>query len=127
MDSDSSDLSKLSARQLLLLYRKHLPPGAYFYIGKDEDTRPEDIVEIRVPLLEQSVQSGHGVVFGFFEKGGPPADLNMKDFSYWQHRYPFSNHINSTSSEFQEKLASYIRTRLFNVNEDYGTKKAADQ
>lgn len=127
MDSDACDLSKLSARELLLRYRKHLPPGAYFYSGKNEDARPEDIMEIYVPLVGQTKKSGHGVVFGFFEKGCPPPDLNIGDFPYWLHRYPFSNHITSTSSEFQEKLASHIRARLLKVHEHAGTKTAADQ
>jgi hypothetical protein len=127
MDADTSDLSKLSARDLLLKYRTHLPSGAYFYIDKDEDARPEDIMEIPVPLGGQSIKSGHGVVFGFFEKGCPPTDLTIKDFPYWLHRYPFSHHITSPSSEFQKKLASHIRARLLNVHELAGTRRAAER
>ena len=115
MDSDSCELSKLSVRELLLLYRKQLPPGAYYFIGKDEDARSEDIMEIRIPFPEHAEKSGHEVYFGFFEKGGPPTDHSIKDFPYWQDQYPFSIHVTSTSNEFQEKLASYIRARLLNV------------
>ncbi len=126
MDSDACDLSKLSARELLLRYRKHLPSGAYYFIGKGEDARPEDITEIYGPS-GQPKESGQEVVFGFFEKGCPSPDLHIKDAAYWLHRYPFSHHITSTSSEFQEKLASHIRARLLNVPGNAETKTVADQ
>lgn len=127
MDSDACDLSKLSVRELLLRYRKHLPPGAYYFFGKDDDARPEDILESYIPLPEQSEKSGQEVVFGFFEKGGPPTALSIENFPYWSHRYPFSNHITSTSGEFQEILASYIRARLHILHEHAGTQTVADQ
>lgn len=127
MDSDAGDLSKLSASKLLLRYRKHLSPGAYYFIGKDADDRPEDIIEIYVPFCGHSKKSRHEVVFAFFEKGCPPPDLHKKNLTYWLHQYPFSHHITSTSGEFQEKLASHIRSRLLNVNEKTETKTAIDQ
>jgi hypothetical protein len=127
MDPDARDPSKLSAWELLIEYRKHLPPGVYYFIGKNEEDRPVDIIEIHVPLSGQSKQSGHEVVFGFFEKGCPTSDLNKKDLTQWRHHYPFTHHITSTSSEFQEKLAVHIRARLLHGRERTGTKTAADQ
>ena len=115
VEPEACDLSKLTVRELLLLYRKHLPPGAYYFIGKDEDARSEDLIEVRVPFPEHAGTSGHEVFFGFFEKGGLPAGYDMQDSLYARHRYPFAIHVTSTSSEFQEKLASYIRARLLSV------------
>ena len=69
MDSDACDLSKISARELLLQYRKHLQPGAYYYIGKTEGARPVDILEVYVPFGGQSKKPGHEVVSGSSRKG----------------------------------------------------------
>ena len=122
MDPDACDLSKLSASELFLQYRKHLSPGTYYFIGKGEDAQPEDVIEIYVPFNGQSKKSRHEVAFGFFEKGCPPPDLNKKDLAHWLHLYTFSHHITSTSIEFQKKLVSHIRARLLNVYEQTGTK-----
>jgi hypothetical protein len=127
MEPDSSDLSKLSARELLLRYRKQASPGVYFYIGKDGNPRQEDIMELYIPSSGKSQRAGQGVVFGFIEKRCPPPELDIKDLSSRLHLHPFTHYIGSTSIEFQEKLASHIRTRLLKVHEPLGCKTSADK
>ncbi len=108
MGSETRDIATLPARELLRLYRKHLPPGACYFVAEGDGARK--ISEIHIPSRSQKPEEG--VTFGFFEKGFPPADLAHKGVGDWLQRYPFSHHITSTSAEFQEMISSYIRERL---------------
>ncbi len=111
MTSGVQDLSSLSARELLRLYREHLPAGACYFIAEG-DARHSVITEIHVPT--QSTMDG--VTFGFFEKGFPPPEHAQKEIDHWHDRYPFTHHITSTSPEFQQKLSSHVRGRLLNLH-----------
>ncbi len=105
MNSESNNLSGLSVKELLLRYRRHLPPGACYFVGS-----ARGIEEIHVPGRSRNAE--HLVSFGFFERGRPPLDLAEEDFRNWLHHYPFTHDVASTSLDFQEKLASHIRMQL---------------
>lgn len=126
MDSDAMKVSELSLRELLLRYRRHLPPGAYYYFGKDDVAQSTGIVEVYAPHGGESHKRENKVSFCFFEKGYPPPDLAVKDFRHWLHLYPFSHSIASTSSEFQEKLASFVQARLRKISAQGGALDDAD-
>ncbi len=107
---EATDLAELPTRELLRLYQKHLPPGVCYFIAERDSVESAKITEIHVPAVSE--RPDQGVTFGFFEKGFPPPDHAAKEMRDWLQDYPFSHHVTSTSTQFQEKLSSHIRGRL---------------
>jgi hypothetical protein len=102
-----------SLRDLLHEYRTRLAPGALYFLGKYENGNLAGIAEVHIPLAEQPDKPRHtSVLFAFFEKGYPPADIAKKGYENWQHEYPFSHDIASTSEEFRSILAAHVDSQL---------------